>query len=287
MPVQEPGKHREEEARMAMELSCPHCGVAVSVEDSAAGQTVRCPKCEQVFAVPSAADVPVPASIAAAVPTEAPVDPALCVICGTRLLASDGEGVRKCADCAKPKTGTAKVLQQKQFKAFERAGGKVTAEGILGRPISATVGRLLLGVVIIDILVFVGALFGWLISLFGCIAGLVMVGKTAFRDPHPLDEKRWLRFWHGAVLGYWLSYMLVMRVATRLLEGRIESIAMAMIMLCIYLLACVVGAGIGFLNVYRTDRKDKEATVRALREWHEVRASEGIEAGPAPLWEKR
>jgi predicted Zn finger-like uncharacterized protein len=42
-----------------MLFSCPACQRQLNIPDSAAGQQVRCPLCQAVFAVPSAAPVSV------------------------------------------------------------------------------------------------------------------------------------------------------------------------------------------------------------------------------------
>lgn len=212
-----------------------------------------------------------------------------CPRCAARVLPTADNACPNCrASLELQLAGTARTTRQagvaeEAQHAPCRAVGPATNDHSAARPISATAGRLVLGALIVGVTVYAGSFVGLLIdysgiapSLVGCFVGLVMVSTTVFGNADALDRKRWQRYWHGDLLGYWLTYVpLTILGVQHALDGRHHNESE---LLCLdflaYLAACIVGLGTGFLNVIRTDSQD-QAEFAALMAQSEASDSTG------------
>ncbi len=156
--------------------------------------------------------------------------------------------------------------RQEEMKAFEAARRILGEDELASRPISATIGQLLGGGLVVCVATFVGAFIplgsgaafrnaSWI----GCLVGLWLVQKLIFGESDPLDKRRWQHFWHGDLAGYWVSYLIL------LFTWQDE--------LAAYFAAWAVGFGVGLLNVWRCDAGDKRHIVALFREWQQPRIS--------------
>jgi predicted Ser/Thr protein kinase len=81
---------------MPQATRCPHCSRPLQISDDTIGKPVRCPLCQQVFAVRVAtAGSKTPNGVAPNRPPSAPRAPTECSACGAKLLA----GASTCPDC--------------------------------------------------------------------------------------------------------------------------------------------------------------------------------------------
>src|SRR5262249_7063915 len=103
-------------------------------------------------------------------------------------------------------------------------------------------------------------------SMLACLVGLGIVRATIFRNADPLDKKRWSRYWHGHLVGYFVAYIpLFIAVLASILEGGWSSEGIFAVNLLVYGVASLIGLWTGFLNVRRTDDKDKIALANEFR----------------------
>ena len=104
----------------------------------------------------------------------------------------------------------------------------------------------------------------------GCLVGFALVTSLVFRDADLLDKQRWKRYWHGDLLGYAVSFILLL--------GSLNPDSGAQSVLLVYVYACVIGFGVGLCNVARTDKRDKTVITDRLRRFAESAASDSVEA---------
>jgi hypothetical protein len=181
-----------------------------------------------------------------------------CQVCSKNLTISNRVFGRKiCKDCYQK-------LDRKSISLYiTKEKGK---ENLLRRNVAASAGRLILAILIVDIAVLIGGIFrGILLSLFFCIGALGIVNKDIFKATDLLEKRRWTRFWTADVIAYWIVYIpLMLIVIPRLLIPTKNRIVFELLA---FLLACIVGAIVGFWNIYRTDKADKDEIVKKLEEW--------------------
>ncbi len=159
--------------------------------------------------------------------------------------------------------------QREYRRYFEEAVESFSEIDIMERPISATATKLVVGAVIVGVTTYLGALVdvrqGYLISFLGCILGLWLVGAVLFKGTNPLDRRRWRHYWQGDVVGYWIIYFIML---TSLSGSRFRTIEEAQsASLSAYIVACLGGMAVGFLNVWRTDNKEKSDMLSQYQAW--------------------
>jgi len=202
-----------------------------------------------------------------------------CEVCGKSLNAwNHSLGSRMCTDCARGKSPQAK--EKEYALSFEKHA--LTAESISERPISATVGKLIGGALIVDTTTYLGSLVAtnsMIPSLVGCFIGLAIVNATLFGGADILDKKRWVRYWHGDLLGYWLTYLpITFAMIANLSQSSYRTQNdIDILYLLAYLAASVVGLLVGFVNVSRTDEKEKNDIVDQFRKWQANQKQTGRE----------
>ena len=184
--------------------------------------------------------------------------------------------VKQCQICSKILTISNRVFGHKICKnCYQKLDRKTVSlyitkekgkENLLRRNVAASAGRLILAILIIDIAVLIGGIFrGILLSLFFCIGALAGVNKEIYKGADLLENKRWTRFWTADVIAYWIVYIpLMMIVIPRLVIPTKNRIVFELLA---FLLACIIGAIVGFWNIYRTDKADKAQIVKELEEW--------------------
>jgi len=229
----------------------------------------------------------------------------VCEVCGKALTAfNHAMSSTVCDDCwpsapEGPSQEAPQPARESLSAQRERAARKVvtdsfaaarpfTRESIADRDILESVPRLVVGLAIVAFTTFAGSCVGlaggWLSSLIGCFVGLFVVNKLLFRRVHPLDTRRWRRFWSGAVLGYWIAYLpfvllVVPRVASQQQEQE-ASLLPLVVELGSYALAFFFGLGVGVVNVLRTDRREKELVLACYDEWQAQTAAAQNAAAP-------
>ena len=187
----------------------------------------------------------------------------------------------------KSKAAAQQKLHKDLTRAFEKSAWPVTEENIRDRPLGETAGKLVGGALIVGVTTFLGSMISvggqgaMVLSLIGCGIGLWIVRETLFAAAHPVDVRRWEHFWRGAVLGYWVSYLpitcwIISGVSSRQIVVRSQSEALSLDLLA-FVIAMLVGLGVGFLNVNRTDAAEKQA----LLDFHRQRS--GVSPQLEPL----
>jgi len=181
-----------------------------------------------------------------------------CQVCRKNLTISNRVfGHKICKDCYQK-------LDRKSISLYiTKEKGK---ENLVRRNVAASAGRLILAIFIVDIAVLIGGIFrGILLSLFFCIGALGIVNKDIFKATDLLEKRRWTRFWTADVIAYWIVYIpLMLLVIPTLVIPTKKKILFELIA---FLFACIVGAIVGFWNIYRTDKADKEEVLKELEEW--------------------
>ncbi len=169
------------------------------------------------------------------------------------------------------KAAAQEKLRKDLTRAFEKSAWPVTEENIRNRPLGETTGKLVGGALIVGVTTFLGGMIpvggqgAIVLSLIGCGVGLWIVRETLFASAHPVDLRRWEHFWRGEVLGYWVSYLpiaclLISGVSSRQIVVRSQSEAFNLDLMA-FVIAMLIGLGVGFLNVNRTDAAEKQALV--------------------------
>ena len=188
----------------------------------------------------------------------------VCVVCGTRKATK----ADRCGLCAAGRTPQAKRLQLLAW--FEKVGPMAEAE-VTQRSIGVSGGKLIAGWAIILGAVLIGSFVpvaaGWIPSLIACVIALAIVNRWLFAKAPPLDKKRWERFWHGVILGYWLTYVPLIWLTTPEIAKEDPDVLLLLLALLAYPLACLVGLAMGFLNIARTDKADRAAILTELQQW--------------------
>lgn len=191
-----------------------------------------------------------------------------CTVCGKELTAFNrayGSGSGKCAECATGESPTAKL--QAAFREFdavpELQEGDIRGE----RLISALPGLFAGGLFVFGATYLAGSLAPGVgtASLAGCLIAVWLVG-FAYAGRNPLHSLRWARFWHGSVLGYYVS----MIVFWLLWQNKYLPFNSP------FLLDAFVGIAVGLFNVCVNDQKDKNALVDLHSAWRLSLDEEGI-----------
>jgi hypothetical protein len=164
----------------------------------------------------------------------------------------------------------AKNLRKAELiESFEKHGFTPAAD-FSQRPISDSASKMIQGALLIDVLVFVGALLSTgstLPSFVACLIGLGITRAWIVGKADPLTRLRWSRFWHGDLLAYWLLYLPLMFVALAAAIQSDDPDQIRMIEIVCYAIPCAAGMAVGFINVKIRDKRDKEEIMEAYREW--------------------
>lgn len=162
---------------------------------------------------------------------------------------------------------TVSGTRKKEILASFQKGAAPSGTDFSNRPISHTAGKIIGAALIVDGLTFVGSLLqtgaNSLPSMIGCVIGVGIARLMVFGRSDVLDQKRWDRFWHGDLLGYWLSYLPLLFTAMGSNEESLSGNVIGA-----YFLASVIALIFGFLNVRLRDQRDKEEIAHCLQEWH-------------------
>ena len=153
--------------------------------------------------------------------------------------------------------------RQEDMAAFNNTNHMLSEGELASRPIPATLGKLLVGGLVVCVTTFIGAFIPLgssgesfrNASFIGCFVGLWLVDKLILGESDPLDKRRWQHFWHGDLVGYWPCYLVLLFT----LKDELAA----------YVAAWTVGFGIGLLNVWRCDAADRRQVVALFQEWRQ------------------
>lgn len=105
-------------------------------------------------------------------------------------------------------------------------------------------------------------------SFIGCMIGLAIVRFIIMKDCDPLDQLRWKRFWHGALLGYYLTYMPLTFISVVAVLSNENSVDLDDLMalsfvsdLVIFGVASIIGFYSGVHNMRKKDGESKAASM--------------------------
>lgn len=211
---------------------------------------------------------------------------AQCAMCGTQLtMANKQLGGDLCRACAK---GTSPKAERLEIQASIEATPGLTEESITGRSVMASLPKLLIGAaVIIGCMELANLIVDTIkprntstlqVSV-GYVVGVVLVGQTLFRRPHPVDLRRWKRFWRGSIIG-----SIFAAVAFGVMLGAFSSSVsddQADLLLALGNYGLYGGLVVaGLINVIRKGAGDIEEVLSAFRQLKRAKAS-GVSAAEA------